>query len=106
VETEKEILDYLFRTRNELNYPDESFGAWAGGEPPQTGTFTGTKEGFSFNDWAMLRDGRNAIAMLRAGRMLFHDGRGGYGTYLHARSTKAWGGWKDADPESCPEFER
>ena len=81
----------------ELSYPDESFGAYAGGEPTQTGRFAGTKKGFSFSDWAMLRDGRSAVAMLRAGRMLFHDGRGAYGTYLHAHSSRAWQGWKDTE---------
>ncbi|MGB2820358.1 MAG: hypothetical protein WBF17_05220, partial [Phycisphaerae bacterium] len=79
----------------ELNYPDRSFPAWAGGEPATTGTFSASKKGFGFDDWAMLRDGRAAVAMLRAGRMLFHDGRGAYGTYLHAHATQAWGGWKE-----------
>jgi len=79
----------------ELNYPDRSFPAWAGGEPAKAGTFTASKKGFGFDDWAMLRDGRAAVAMLRAGRMLFHDGRGAYGTYLHAHATRAWGGWQD-----------
>ena len=81
----------------ELSYPDESFGTWAGGEPLKAGRFTATRKTSAFGDWAMLRDGPNAIAMLRAGRMIFYDGRGGYGTYLHAHATRAWQGWRDAE---------
>ena len=29
------------------------------------------------------------------GKALLHDGRGGYGTYLHARGTQAWTPWRD-----------
>jgi len=49
----------------ELNYPDRSFGSWAGGEPLQTGTFAAKKKGFGFPDWGLIREGPNAIAMLR-----------------------------------------
>jgi hypothetical protein len=79
----------------ELRYPDESFRSWAGGDPVQTGTFTVTKKSTGFHEWAMLREGSSAIAMLRAGRMLLYDGRGGHGTYLHAYGTEAWRGWSD-----------
>jgi len=81
----------------ELNYPDESFGEWIGGEPLSEGRFTATNKTTSFGDWALLRDGPSAIGMLRAGRMIFYDGRGGYGTYLHAHATEAWGGWRDTE---------
>jgi len=99
----------------ELRYPDESFRSWAGGSPPQTGTFTATKKSHSFGDWAMLREGANAIAMLRAGRMLLYDGRGGHGAYLHAHGNQAWAGWNKLARESrghvildkaSPEFAR
>ena len=81
----------------ELNYPDESFGDWAGGEPLKTGKLAAGKKSTQFGDWAMLRDGRNAIAMFRAGRPVLYDGRGEYGTYLHAHGPKAWQGWRDRE---------
>jgi len=79
----------------EWNYPDKSFVAWAGGEPAKTGSFAASGKSFGFDDWALLRDGPAAVAMLGAGKMMFHDGRGAYGTYLHACATAAWHGWRD-----------
>jgi len=83
----------------ELNYPDKSFEQFAGGEPLRTGRFTVTNKSTSFGDWAMLRDGRSAVAVLRSGRSILYDGRGGYGTYLHARATQAWQGWAEKTRE-------
>jgi hypothetical protein len=77
----------------ELGWPDEQFARWAGGEPNQAGRFSGAKRSFTLNDWALVRDGADAIGMLRAGRLMFYDGRGGAGTYLHAASDRAWQGW-------------
>lgn len=81
----------------ELNFPDTSFGEWAGGEPWRQGKFEASQKSFGFPDWGALIDGRNAIAFLRAGQVLFHDGRGGYGTYLHAHGDTTWQGWRTTE---------
>jgi len=83
----------------ELNFPGEDFKSWASGEPLQRGLFTGSQDGIRCSRWGALIDGANAIGMLRAGRLLFHDGRGHYGTYLHARSAQAWQPWKGTERE-------
>ncbi|MAE61954.1 MAG: hypothetical protein CMJ49_11440, partial [Planctomycetaceae bacterium] len=84
----------------ELNYPDARFDRWAGAAPgsgprpgpSDAGQFKADQTSRRFTDWAMLKDENGAIAMLRAGHMLIYDGRGGYGTYLHAHANKAWAG--------------
>ncbi|MFN3422794.1 MAG: hypothetical protein ACK40X_13850, partial [Armatimonadota bacterium] len=81
----------------ELNFPDESFREWAGGEPLRQGKFEASQKSFGFTDWGALIDGRNVIAVLRSGQALFHDGRSGYGTYLHAHGDAAWQGWQSAE---------
>lgn len=81
----------------ELNFPDESFREWAGGEPIRQGKFEASQKSFGFNDWGALIDGRNVIAVLRSGQALFHDGRSGYGTYLHAHGDAAWQGWQGTE---------
>lgn len=81
----------------ELNFPDESFRQWAGGEPLQKGEFTASQKSFGFHDLGALIDGSNAIVVLRSGQALFHDGRCGYGTYLHAYGEAAWQGWRDTE---------
>ncbi len=79
----------------ELNFPDASFSRWAGGDPPSEGAFAAEKKSFSFPSWGAVLDGSNAVAVVRGGRVLFYDGRGEYGTYLHAHGDAAWQGWKD-----------
>jgi hypothetical protein len=81
----------------ELNFADESFTRWAGGEPLEEGAFKAAKKGFSFPNWGALLDGPNAIGVARGGRALFYDGRGEYGTYLHAHGDAAWQGWKEGE---------
>ncbi len=83
----------------ELNFPDESFREWAGGEPLRQGKFEASQKSFGFPDWGALIDGRNVIAVLRSGQALFHDGRGGYGTYLHAHGDSAWVEWRDREQQ-------
>ena len=78
----------------ELNFPGNDFNNWIGGDPLEQGEFSGSQKSFSYGQWAALRDGINAIGMLRAGRMIFHDGRGKYGTYLHAHGDRAWTSWE------------
>ena len=72
----------------ELNFPDESFLHWAGGEPQSGGEFTGSKQSYNCAGWGALLDGRNAIGMF-GGPVKFYDDRGGYGTYMHA-TWRAW----------------
>jgi len=81
----------------ELNFPDESFRQWAGGEPLREGKFEASQKSFGFPDWGALIDGGNVIAVLRSGQALFHDGRGGYGTYLHAHGDAAWQDWQTTE---------
>lgn len=81
----------------ELNFPDESFREWVGGEPLLQGKFEASQKSFGFNDWGALIDGRNVIAVLNSGQALFHDGRSGYGTYLHAHGDAAWQGWRGTE---------
>ncbi|NUQ62422.1 MAG: hypothetical protein HUU20_08030 [Pirellulales bacterium] len=81
----------------ELNFPGEDFLSWAGGEPLQQGKFEATGKGISVDQWAALLDGRNAIGAVQSGNLLLYDGRGGYGTYLHAHRDVAWTPW-DGSP--------
>lgn len=79
----------------ELNFPGEDFGRWIGGDPLTQGIFQATGNSFPASQWGALLDGRNAIAMFNCGNLIFHDGRGGYGTYLHSHSERAWSPWSD-----------
>ena len=74
----------------EMNYPDDAFPSWAGGDPQAAGVITGAQVSARFSDWAALHDGTNAIGMFHGGPFLVYDGRGGYGSYLHAHSDLAW----------------
>lgn len=74
----------------ELIHPGEAFGHFAGGEPLVEGQFTSSKESPHFSTWAAFVDGRDSIAMLKAGRMTIHDDKDGYGAYLHAFTSEAW----------------
>jgi len=76
----------------ELNFPDESFRRWAGGEPMKEGEFTVSKKGFVFRDWGALIEGEDAIGMF-GGDVHFYDGRGEYGTYLHS----IWQPWNEKE---------
>jgi len=77
----------------ELIYPDESFVEWMGTEPESHGRSTGSGQSANFSRWAALVDGPNTIGMFQSGRVLIHDGRGAYGTYLHAFGNLAWQGF-------------
>ena len=81
----------------ELNFPGEDFLKFAGGQPPAAGKFEATEKGTSFDQWAALVEGTNAIGAVRSGPLLVYDGRGGYGTYLHAHRDIAWSPW-DGSP--------
>ncbi|MBL7145645.1 MAG: hypothetical protein ISS76_15520 [Phycisphaerae bacterium] len=77
----------------ELNFPGEDFKSWAGGEPLSEGGFQATSKSHNVAKWGALVEGSDAIAMFDCGRLIFHDGHGGYGTYLHAHGDRAWSGW-------------
>jgi len=77
----------------ELNFPGKDFTAWAGGEPLSQGDFQATGKSHNASKWGALIEGRNAIGMFDCGRLIFYDGRGGYGTYLHAHGDRAWNEW-------------
>jgi len=80
----------------ELNFPGEDFESWAGGEPLSEGRLQATGKSHNAAKWGALIEGSDAIAMFDCGRLIFHDGRGGYGTYLHAHGDRAWSGWPKA----------
>jgi len=79
----------------ELNFPDQSFTAWAGGEPLKEGKFEVTEKGWSSGQWGALIDGQNLLGMMGCGSVKFYDGRGGYGTYLHG----PWTDWSSTERE-------
>ena len=73
----------------ELNFPDESFRRWAGGDPPKEGAFTASKKGVELGSWGALIDEKNALGMF-GGEVRYYDGRGDYGTYLHSTTRYGW----------------
>ncbi|HIQ23054.1 MAG TPA: hypothetical protein EYH34_17655 [Planctomycetes bacterium] len=75
----------------ELNYPQEAFPQWAGGEPLKRGRLTGSKASLRFSRWAAVMDGSSGIGLIQGGQPLIYAG--GSGTYLHAYGDAAWRGW-------------
>ncbi len=72
----------------ELNFPDARFTQWAGGAPDQAGDFRADKRGWMTPSWGCLVAGREAIGIIGQ-PVLFYDGRGDYGTYIHG----SWSKW-------------
>ncbi|MCC6445631.1 MAG: hypothetical protein IT210_19515 [Armatimonadetes bacterium] len=72
----------------ELNFPDRSFTRWAGGEPEKSGEFTASQNSLSLEKWGALLDGEIAIGVFGTW-IIFHDGRGQYGTYIHS-TARTW----------------
>jgi hypothetical protein len=77
----------------ELNYPDRFFTHWAGGDSTKPRALSGNEQSHTVENWGALLKDQMAIGMLAAGRLRVYDGRGGYGTYLHAFGDRAWQGW-------------
>ena len=72
----------------EINFPDESFPGYLGGQPDADETFDADEVATS-HAWAALKDGDSLVGLFGAGGVKVYDGRGGYGTYLHG----PWIGW-------------
>ena len=81
----------------ELDYAQEAFPRWAGGEPLEQGEFTASKKSHRFSQWGAVVDGQSAIGMFGCGQALIYEG--GAGTYLHAHGNAAWAGWREERPE-------
>jgi len=56
----------------EINFPDQSFSAWAGGEPLREGEFKATSKSWSVGQWGALVDGRNVLGMMGCGSIKFY----------------------------------
>ena len=78
----------------EINFPDESFTGWMGGEPLHEGVFVANKDSYVPSSWGALCNREDALALFRAGGLRIYDGRGDYGTYLHAHADSAWEAWR------------
>jgi hypothetical protein len=81
----------------ELHQSGDELPQWAGGNPIQSGEFSGAESSSSFGTWAAMHDGRNAVAMLHCDGILVYDGKGGYGPYLHAHGSAAWTPWSSTE---------
>ncbi len=77
----------------ELNFPGDDFTHWLGGEPTEAGTLLGDGTSHRLSDWAAVVDKNDVIGLFGCGRALVHDGRGHYGTYLHADGDRCWESW-------------
>jgi hypothetical protein len=81
----------------ELNFPGRDFERWVGDTAVGQGELVGDNSSHRFQDWAAVTDQRNGIGMFGGGRVVIYDGRGGYGTYLHADADRAWQPWEDME---------
>lgn len=79
----------------ELNFPGSDFLHWAGDGPGESGELVGDNGIHHCGNWAGVFDGQNGIGMFGCGAVLVHDGRGAYGTYLHADGDRTWQAWSD-----------
>jgi hypothetical protein len=77
----------------EINFPDESFTRWMGGEPFQEDHLKADKVLYGSSSWAALLNESDAMAIFECGKALVYDGRGEYGTYLHAHGNGTWQAW-------------
>ncbi len=79
----------------ELIFPGRDFMHWSGAAPEKSGELIGNNSSHRNSQWAALVDDRNAIGMFGDGCVLVHDGRGQYGTYLHAEGDRSWQPWEE-----------
>ncbi|MGC8668012.1 MAG: DUF6259 domain-containing protein [Chthonomonadales bacterium] len=75
----------------EWNFSGNDFARYAGGNPVEEGALDGRRESRLFSSWAALTAGNHAVGMF-GGLIRMYDGRGEYGTYLHAAWTSFQGG--------------
>ena len=82
----------------EFNVTDDTFRRFAGGAPVREAELAGSKQASPFDTWAALLSGTGdaAIGMFGAPSIVY-DGRGEYGTYLHAHGPATWQGWSGTD---------
>lgn len=81
----------------EFHFPDQSFTAWAGGEPPRREPFHADNKTVYLSDWGALVEGQSVLGMWGQQPFLIHDGRGGYGTYLHS----TWQSWSTLQTQAA-----
>jgi len=74
----------------EFDFPDQSFTHWMAGDPESGGDLIADAVTHAGSLWGGLTDGSNVIGVV-GGSAMIHDGRGGYGTYLHGPWV-TWGG--------------
>ena len=79
----------------ELIFSGRDFMNWTGVGPAGGGELVADGSSHRNADWAALLDDKNAIGMFGCGSVLVHDGRGQYGTYLHAEGDRSWQPWDD-----------
>jgi hypothetical protein len=72
----------------EFNTPDASFSRWLTGRPVAGDVLKADQAGHSGGSWGALTDGPDTLAVVGSPAII-HDGRGGYGTYVHG----PWVGW-------------
>ena len=76
-----------------MDYPKEVFPQWAGGEPTETGTFTGHAQEFPTHPaGAWSTTAQRSGHVHGAGRYSFYDG--GPGTYIQAHG-ESWSPWSE-----------
>ncbi len=85
----------------ELNFPGRDFTHWIGSQSAGVDTLLADSRSHRDADWAAVVDDKNGIGMFGCGSVLVHDGRGQYGTYLHAEGDRSWEPWDDTRRRYC-----
>ncbi|MBD3174076.1 MAG: hypothetical protein GF320_02760 [Armatimonadia bacterium] len=73
----------------EINEQGAAFGEWAVGRLDNAGALEGEGATHQGARWGALKDGANVLGIAYRGQVRVHDGRGGYGTYVHG----PWVSW-------------
>ncbi|HAK97446.1 MAG TPA: hypothetical protein DCM87_21275 [Planctomycetes bacterium] len=95
----------------EINFPHEFFTRWEAGDPVRAGALAGGGSSVHASSWGALI-GEGVRLGIFGTPAIVHDGRGGYGTYLHGPWTRLDGTsarrecvlW--AGPDSAEDFAR
>jgi hypothetical protein len=67
----------------EINFPDESFTMWATASRPAPAPLAADGSSHDATGWAAVTDRPDTLGLAYPGRVIIHDGRGAYGTYIH-----------------------